>query len=284
MGICSSAMNRQDLGKSSCELTENDMTTFKTSGNDEYGQSLVISSKQLNIEDDPTKQFLHLYFEQHKKEIDQKIVNFYMGVLKNDSQPLTDISLKMHDLCKKQAKFLSCLISYCPQLTKLNLWETLLGDIGLRYLTKALPKLKSLEQLSIEQNSITQDGFLYFSKGLRHLTALKALSISNNVIGCEGMKSLCVALENCSGLEEIYMHNDEIDTQTLEIFSTVVRCLKNLGKLGLGYNKLDTSSLNTIRFILSCGKIEEMYLKGNNISDDDADCLAAEFIGIAIEI
>lgn len=284
MGVCNIASSRQDLGPGNCEMIENDMTTFKISGKDEYGQSLVISSRQLNIEDDPSKQFLYLYYEKHKLEIDTKFLEYYLEILKPGGENIVDISLKMHDIPKKQAKFLSCILPYCPELRKLNLWETMLCDSGLRYLTKCFPKIKNLEELSLEQNNIREEGFVYFSKGLRHLHKLKVLSIGNNIIGLEGIKSLCVALENCPLLEKIYMHNNDIDTEMFKIFVIYAEGARNLYTLGVGYNKLDKSSLEYIRKFLNFGRITEIYLKGNQIEDDDADCLVAEFISINIDI
>jgi hypothetical protein len=284
MGVCNNPMNRQALSSDIQEQTENEMTTFKVSGKDEYGQSLVISSKQLNIEIDPTKQYLHLYFELHRKEVDAKIFKFYSEVIIPNANPISDISFKMHELPKKQAKFLSSLISYCPQLVKLNLWQTSLSDTGLRYLTKSLPRLKNLEQLSLEQNSITQDGFIYFSKGLRHLTSLRILSLSGNEIGREGMKSLCIAFESCGMIEELYMHNDGIENDMLKTFVPTAEVLKGLKKLGLGYNKLDKGAVLDICAILQNENIEYLFLKGNCFDDDEADKLVADFMNVSIDL
>lgn len=283
MGVCSSNISKQDLSLG-CEMGESDITSYKLSGKDGYGQSLVISSKTLNIEDDPTKQYLNLYFEKHKKEIDPKFLKWYTDILKPDPQPVTEVNLKSYQISKKQAKFMASVLSYCPKLHMLNLWDTGLGDAGMRYLTKCLPKFTLLEQLSVEENQISPDGFVYFSKGLRSLTRLKVLSLSCNVIGVEGARSLAFALENCTFLEELYMDNTEIDTGMLEIMSKTMIVAEKLEKVGLAYNKLDSSSIKPLKFLLESTKITCINLTGISITDDEADNLISEFITINIRI
>ena len=284
MGICSSLTSRQDMMLGPMEQSENDMTTYKISGKDEFGQSLVISSKQLNIEDDPTKQYLNLYYEKHKKEIDPKFLKLYIDILNPDPQPATEINLKSHEITKMQAKYLSSLLPYCPKLQKLNLWDTRLGDAGIRYLTKCLPKLPMLEQLSIEENQITSDGFMYFSKGLRYLIQLKVLSLSGNAVGIEGGKALAFALESCGMLQELYMDSTELDNNLLDVISKTIELLEKIEKVGLAYNKLDSSSLKIIKPMLERSRVNYLCLSGINISEDEADNLVAEFINITIRI
>ena len=266
------------------DQNEHDMRACKISGKYELGQYLVIFSKQLNPEDDPTKQYLNLYYEKHKKEIDPKFLKLYIDILKSDPQPATEINLKSHQITKKQAKFLSSLLPYCPKLQKLNLWDTRLGDAGIRYLTNCLPKLLMLEQLSIEENQITSDGFVYFSKGLRYLTQLKVLSLSGNIVGIEGGKALAFALESCGILQELYMDNTDLDNNLLEIISKPIGSLEKIEKVGLAYNKLDSSSLKIIKTMLEKSRVNFLCLSGINISEDEGDNLVAEFINITIRI
>ena len=121
MGICSSDIAKQQI-VGGCETNDCDMTTFKISGKDELGQSLVISSKQLNIEDDPNKQYLALYYEKHKNDIDPKFTKLYLDVLKQEAPPsFLEINLKSYEISKQQAKYLTCLLQYCPNILKLNL-------------------------------------------------------------------------------------------------------------------------------------------------------------------
>lgn len=282
MGICLNSRNNACLGEPRLAVDDSESSSCKYSGKDECGKSFVLSSDQLNYKVDPTHHYLKLFFEKNKKMIHSKIIKFYSNTL--DLIPVTEVNFKSFTLSKPQPWYLRCILSYLPQLTKLNLCETRLGNSGLYEISKAFQFITSLNHLSIEQNFVNEVGFVNFSKNLRVLNKLEVLTVGNNRVGLQGVPSLVQAIEHFNELKEFYIHNNDVD---VEIFRIIVKTLKNLKSLrlvGLEFNKLDKSCVPLIKDLCSSPTIKKLRLKCNLFEDDDIESLLCTLPAIDIEL
>ena len=282
MGICIGLKFKMLLGNDvpSGEVTEKSAGGF--SGKDEFGKSFFLSCDQLNSKADPTKRNLKLFHERNKKMIHPKLIKFYTHTL--DLIPITELNFKAFTLSTPQPKILRCVLSYLPQLSKLNLCETRLGNSGLYQISRSFEYINNLTHLSIEQNFVNEVGFVKFSKNLRYLTKLEVISIGNNQIGIQGMASFTQAIEQFTYLKEIYVHNNEVDFDMLQILVNTCKCIKSLKLVNLEFNKLERSSISILNTLCISGSIRQLYLRCNLYEDEDIELLLNILPAIEINI
>ncbi|OMJ74136.1 hypothetical protein SteCoe_27026 [Stentor coeruleus] len=193
---------------------------------EEFRHTLLLTSKQLNPMEDNTRQLLSTYFEYHKPELDANITQLYIDALSCNTESLLQLNFSHYELSLRQVKFLGIVLAYCSEIQVLDLTSTGIENQGLKYITKAFPKIPTLVQISIRKNVFGFEGFQYFSKGIKYLQNLKSVDVSENQIGCEGIVCFAKNIGKCPEVKEIIMEEMGIDENVLEKVKQEIKCQK----------------------------------------------------------
>lgn len=132
-------------------------------------------------------------------------------------------------------------LPHLPQLRRLYLRRSVLGDHGLRELL-ASPHFPNLEVLSLENSNLTGEGMRLLANST-HMRNLVHLDLSRNRIGAHGVAEL-VTNSNFPNLESLFLHDCQIGVAGAQSLVAA----KNLPKL-IAVRSRDPSNEEVNKFL-----------------------------------
>lgn len=155
-------------------------------------------------------------------------------ILSGNLSGLTTLILGSNNLGRKGARILSEGLKSCTQLQILRIWDTSIGNKGLKYCCPSLSS--SISELFLGQNRINNKGAKILSRNIPQ--NLQILSLCDNQISDEGVRALAVSLNTHKNIRQIYLDRNKICAIGLKyLLSYLPSTLKTLRISGNGISE-----------------------------------------------
>eukprot|EP01091_Cochliopodium_minus_P016008 TRINITY_DN5861_c0_g1_i1.p1 TRINITY_DN5861_c0_g1~~TRINITY_DN5861_c0_g1_i1.p1 ORF type:complete len:302 (-),score=38.73 TRINITY_DN5861_c0_g1_i1:3-908(-) len=110
------------------------------------------------------------------------------------------------------------------------------GNIGCKYLSRALEKNKTLIKLDLSGNKINDEGCKFLRDSLKKNSTLKSLNLAQNLLSIKSGKYICDILMNNSSLEIINLNGNFLGDKGIELISNSLKYNTSLKQLDIVYN------------------------------------------------
>ncbi|CAI2381862.1 unnamed protein product [Moneuplotes crassus] len=181
------------------------------------------------------------------------------------------------------AKILGHILRY-NKVSHLDLRKNVLGDQGLKELSKSLLSNSSIIHLDIGSNDVTFEGANKFFKSMVKHQTLTSISIANS----DGLHRNRIRAKGCIGLNTLIKKNKLISMLNLSgnnIGKEGVKALlkdldpkeMNLLYLNLTNNDLEYDCIKSLKPLLISPNLVDLRLANNKLDDNTAEALSAYF-------
>ena len=178
------------------------------------------------------------------------------------------------------AKILGNILRF-NKFSHLDLRKNMLGNKGLKELSKSINSNCSLIHIDIGSNDITFEGANSFFISLKKHKTLSSINIANN----DGLHRNRIGAKGCIGLNELLQKNKLISMINIsdnylgrEGVKTLLNSLKpsniNLLYLNLTNNDLGPDCISDLKVLLECPTLQELRLANNKLDDVSAEALS----------
>jgi Ran GTPase-activating protein (RanGAP) involved in mRNA processing and transport len=190
------------------------------------------------------------FLDKDKDNISNDTVDIHQFVISQLNRMSIQFRITTLDLsvCYRgqKADNLTGVLTQCPLLQKLDLFNNNIGDIELAKLATVLGLCIALEHLNLARNNIGPEGAEILAGVLGQCKALTYLNLADNKIGPKGAEMLAPVLPQCPALNKLYLELNNIGPEGAEILAGVLGQCEAMTSLKLGSNKIGTEGAISI--------------------------------------
>lgn len=191
---------------------------------------------------------------------------------------LEELHLASNDICDDGMAALAPGLQLCAKLRKLDVTNCKLTAVGCDVLRMCIALLFDLEELYLASNNIGDGGMAALAAGLPLCAKLTKLDVSNcklTAVSCDVLSGVCAPLCN---LRVLQLDGNAIGDVGAQKLSFGLQHCQLLCKLSLSQCSLSSRSLVAISSLVSSLRtLRELYLGGNDFSDDDESVHIGDF-------
>uniref|UniRef100_UPI0037E79037 protein NLRC5 isoform X2 n=1 Tax=Semicossyphus pulcher TaxID=241346 RepID=UPI0037E79037 len=212
---------------------------------------------------------------------------------------LTSLSIGSKETCATVAEKLSEAILQASAIQCLNLSGHVISDTAAQFMTRILPRLRSLnlshcqwtvagrlqllkalgegvrlESLCLDSLQLSEDSSVCLAQALRNVNSIRVLKI-NKVATADSVQDLLAAMEGVTQMEEIELEGWRMADRGVEQLTRLLPLWKDLRKISLSKNLIsDQSGDKLLEALICCSHLEELCLSSNNLGDLSAARMA----------
>ncbi|XP_068130276.1 NACHT, LRR and PYD domains-containing protein 3-like isoform X2 [Hyperolius riggenbachi] len=185
---------------------------------------------------------------------------------------IKSLSLLNNNLTSSSCTHLASMVKHNEALKILRLTHNNLEGPYFSDLMEAVATSR-IEALDLGGNKLTDISCKQLASGIKNNKTLKKLSLSGNNLEGPHFSDLMEALAE-SRVEELHLENNGLTDESCTHLASGIRNNQTLKRLGLSANNLEGPHFREMMEALTTGRIEELYLYDNDLTDSSCTHLA----------
>ena len=185
----------------------------------------------------------------------------------------------LRDLCKEKIKDLVKFLKNSPELplTKLDIYESDMGDDGAKLLAAIIKNKTSITTVSFTNSKIGDEGTKALAEAIKNNPdcSIKELVFYGNSIGTDGAKALAELLTTKTSITKLDLSNNRVTTEGIKALVDAIKSNNSITSLILNSNSIDDEGAKSLAELIQTSvTVVEIDLAGNKISAKGAKYLA----------
>ena len=235
--------------------------------------TILVTTVDPSMGVETVKQELNAYLDDHKQEMNTKLVRVFLAAAKSPEKGLDSLKLKLCSMRDTDWTHFSSLFGYGRFITKLLLWKISLSSIGFAHVCASLEALKSLKELTLGDIGLGHHDIAIFATALRGATNLTLLALTVDDLCSDQISLICSAMHSLPSLEDLNLDENQIsDTGCLAV-SLALPFLPALKLLSLRYNGITHIGCGLLLKTAVSKKGLKVLMEGNDIWEEDLERL-----------
>ena len=195
---------------------------------------------------------------------------------------LTRLRLSHTNMGEDEASALAASLQYLNKLKELNMSKNAVGH-GIIELAKNLSNVPNLTRLRLSHTNMGEDEASALAASLQYLNKLKELNMSKNAVG-HGIIELAKNLSNVPNLTRLRLSDTNMGEDEASALARALKDVPELRKLDLGWNPLGRGVRDLVQHLSSVPKLEGLYLFTVQMTNTELEelCAAVNGRGIAL--
>ena len=195
---------------------------------------------------------------------------------------LTRLRLSRTNMGEDEASALAASLQYLNKLKELNMSKNAVGH-GIIELAKNLSNVPNLTRLRLSRTNMGEDEASALAASLQYLNKLKELNMSKNAVG-HGIIELAKNLSNVPNLTRLRLSDTNMGEDEASALARALKDVPELRKLDLGWNPLGRGVRDLVQHLSSVPELKTLLLIGVQMTKTEIEelCTAVNGRGITL--
>ena len=195
---------------------------------------------------------------------------------------LTILELSYVQMGEKECAALAASLQYLNKLKKLNMSKNAVGH-GIIELAKNLSNVPNLTKLDLSRTNMGEDEASALAASLQYLNKLKKLNMSHNALG-HGIIELAKNLNSVPNLTKLKLSSTNMGKDEASALALALKDVPELSGLDLGRNPLGRGVRDLVQHLSSVPKLKYLSLNGVQMTKTEIEelCTAVKGRDIAL--
>ena len=185
---------------------------------------------------------------------------------------LSELHLCNVDMGNQECQLLASALKYVGKLRMLRLSPNPLGQ-GIRELAKHLHSVPNLEKLHLEKTQMGEEEVAALAHSLKNVTQLSELDLSYNPLG-HGISELAKHLHNVPHLKKLCLNDTQMGEEEVTALAHSLQHVTQLITLLLSNNPLSHGISEFAKHLHNVTHLKQLYLRDTQMGEEEVTALA----------